>query len=465
MSVAIGTTVYNDNVAVPNTTDEMETDNDVCPPGEIMTEFKGSLVIVPDADPSHMRFSKVGIGASFPLGYDVLVGGEGDPIVSFRNDGKVLWIEKRDSTWMLPDHILNGGVAIKIADKGGVHKDASAVHGQNLMSMSQSGYIYEYPPTSYSYDEIRYKFRSYNIKRMLDSMAKSNLNLVRCVNYESQTKNQIWFAIPYGPAVTTNGRVLVFDPILAQMNKRKESWWIFEFNHDIKSMEIVLISGVTYVMMGDSNGVVYLYPSTDGDGAEENGTVTSAGAATLTDSTQAWTISEFVNLYVWTTDGTGAGQKRRITANTATQLTVTPDWTTVPDSTTEYSIGGYEKSFFSNWKNYGKEALRKRFRAIRAVARQEGNYDIQVIFKKDFDESEGQATILPFNLAAGNSLWGVMKWGIDPWGAQAVVRGRLKFHAKFNSIQIGFRNFAAGMPFALEGFTTFHQGITYRTRL
>ncbi len=462
--VPIGTNPYQDNVQIPATNDILEFDNDPAPISQIFAEFRGSLVLVPEDDPSHIRLSKPGISNAFPLSLDVLVGGDGDPIVSLRSENKLLWIEKRDSTWILPDHTLNGGVPFKVADKGGLHKDSSCIYGQNLMSMSQTGYIYNYPPTEFSYDEIRYKLRGYNIKRILDVISKQSISGVRCINYESKTKNQIWFAVPYGQGILVNNIVLVFDPILAAMNKRKESWWVFQFNHDVKAMSTALINGDSQVLIGDSNGVVYNYPDGNGDGAEENGTVTSATPTTLVDSTQTWTVNEFANLYVWIVAGTGAGQKVRILSNTSNTLTMATTWAVTPDATSEYSIGGYDKKYYTNWKNYGREALRKRFRFVRVVARQGGDYDIDVIFKKDFQLSESLQRVVPFNISNGNSIWGVMMWGIDPWGQNTVARGRIKFHSKFNSIQIGFRNRKAGQPFQIEGFTTFHQGLTVRTR-
>jgi hypothetical protein len=77
--------------------------------------------------------------------------------------------------------------------------------------------------------------------------------------------------------------------------------------------------------------------------------VTSYGVSglysgTLIDASQSWTTSGTAynttpaGDWIEITGGTGAGQIRMIVANTATQLTVTPSWTVVPDSTSTYSI-------------------------------------------------------------------------------------------------------------------------------
>lgn len=67
-------------------------------------------------------------------------------------------------------------------------------------------------------------------------------------------------------------------------------------------------------------------------------TATAGAATTLTDSVQTWTVDAYANLTVRITGGTGAGQIRRIASNTATVLTVTTAWTTIPDATSTYVI-------------------------------------------------------------------------------------------------------------------------------
>ena len=69
------------------------------------------------------------------------------------------------------------------------------------------------------------------------------------------------------------------------------------------------------------------------------GTATSATATTLTQTGKTWTASQWINSQVRITAGTGAGQIRTITANTGDTLTVAT-WTTTPDATSQYAIGG-----------------------------------------------------------------------------------------------------------------------------
>ena len=69
------------------------------------------------------------------------------------------------------------------------------------------------------------------------------------------------------------------------------------------------------------------------------GTATSATGTTIVQTGKTWTASQWINFQVRITAGTGAGQIRTITANTADTLTVAT-WTTTPDATSQYSIEG-----------------------------------------------------------------------------------------------------------------------------
>lgn len=68
------------------------------------------------------------------------------------------------------------------------------------------------------------------------------------------------------------------------------------------------------------------------------GTATAGAAGTLTDTGKAWGVNAQANRAVVIIAGTGAGQSRRIASNTATVLTVSSNWVTPPDATSQYAI-------------------------------------------------------------------------------------------------------------------------------
>jgi hypothetical protein len=75
------------------------------------------------------------------------------------------------------------------------------------------------------------------------------------------------------------------------------------------------------------------------------GTATSATGTTLVQTGKTWATSQWINSQVRITGGTGAGQIRTITANTADTLTVAT-WTTNPDATSTYAIEGNDNFLY-----------------------------------------------------------------------------------------------------------------------
>jgi len=70
---------------------------------------------------------------------------------------------------------------------------------------------------------------------------------------------------------------------------------------------------------------------------------TSTGAnttTTLNDTGETWKINQWTNKSVLITGGTGIGQERTITSNTATQLTINAVWSITPNATSTYQING-----------------------------------------------------------------------------------------------------------------------------
>jgi hypothetical protein len=94
----------------------------------------------------------------------------------------------------------------------------------------------------------------------------------------------------------------------------------------------------------DSSGDLWVADQNDGVVDEfqfaTSGTATGAQtSSTLQDTTMTWMAGQWDNFVVTITSGTGAGQFRTISSNTANKLTVSSAWTTTPDSTSQYSIG------------------------------------------------------------------------------------------------------------------------------
>ena len=69
------------------------------------------------------------------------------------------------------------------------------------------------------------------------------------------------------------------------------------------------------------------------------GTSTGSNTSTtLNDTTKSWATNAYQNKVLLISGGTGIGQFREISSNTATELTISTSWTTIPDATSEYTI-------------------------------------------------------------------------------------------------------------------------------
>ncbi len=75
----------------------------------------------------------------------------------------------------------------------------------------------------------------------------------------------------------------------------------------------------------------------------EIGQAESGTGYTITDLGKTWTVNEWVGHLIGITNGTGAGQKRRIVSNTSTTLTVVNAWDTNPDATSIYVVSSYNE--------------------------------------------------------------------------------------------------------------------------
>lgn len=68
------------------------------------------------------------------------------------------------------------------------------------------------------------------------------------------------------------------------------------------------------------------------------GFATTGTTNTIKDSSKFWTVNGYIGYQVNIVDGTGQGQTRTISSNLQDVLTLTANWSTIPDSTSEYTI-------------------------------------------------------------------------------------------------------------------------------
>lgn len=83
------------------------------------------------------------------------------------------------------------------------------------------------------------------------------------------------------------------------------------------------------------------------------GTSTAGTATTLSNTAKSWGVNMWANYQTRIVSGTGKGQIRGVTSNTANTLTVAPNWTITPDATSVYSIEGNDDVFYLFGNNSG----------------------------------------------------------------------------------------------------------------
>lgn len=153
----------------------------------------------------------------------------------------------------------------------------------------------------------------------------------------------------------------------------RQRWSLEEYQQAITSSGVMEdADGKMRAWVGDENGFIWalgVSGSVDGSPPEGSstvrGTVTSSTSTTITDSSATFytTGDSLKGVPLYILGGTGAGQWRIISQNTATQLTVSSAWTTTPDTTSTYLVGAVESILRTKW--FPSVGPKGKYRALR----------------------------------------------------------------------------------------------------
>jgi len=126
---------------------------------------------------------------------------------------------------------------------------------------------------------------------------------------------------------------------------------------------------------------------------------------------------------------------------------------TVPDTTSEYTIGGYDSYHATNWKKVlSSYDVLKQLNWLTANMNASGDYSINLILQFDYDTSETNQTSLNLSLLSQNTIWGSFNWGEALWGSRSVFADRIKYFKRFRALRLIFKHRKAGQPFQCNGF-------------
>lgn len=112
------------------------------------------------------------------------------------------------------------------------------------------------------------------------------------------------------------------------------------FDFALNTWTALTQTGLPATISTDSKLIATPSMSNGAFGSFASGTATAGAASTLTNALKAWTVNQWTSFQIRITAGTGLGQIRTIASNTATVITTSAAWTTVPDVTSVYTIEG-----------------------------------------------------------------------------------------------------------------------------
>jgi len=248
---------------------------------------------------------------------------------------------------------------------------------------------------------------------------KSRLQFAKGV-YDPSTKQYKLYYPSQGS--TRNDRAVVYD-----VDKR--IWQPPVTGREVSFISVFEDSNkVEKVIYGDYHGLLYEDESGSNDGLSVmyNGVPTAVAASSLTDTCATFTTdgSGLKGAVVRIIGGTGEDQERRILTNTATTLSLESPWTTNPDTSSTYTVGGIDSHWRSKDYSFGAEDVRKIFRHVRVRPREEGDISLRMHYITDFRRLPA-ATLKLLSLLGRGFTWGRSAWGSAVWGAAPIIQTKV----------------------------------------
>lgn len=158
-----------------------------------------------------------------------------------------------------------------------------------------------------------------------------------------------WFHCVYDPGqkvvrwfVSLAGQEIPRHAIAFELSRK--GWWIEEFPFPVGASCVFHLDGEPKVALGGPGGAVYVMNQGNLDLADSQqgtvrGTVSSALPLSLTDLLAGF-ATDLSRSTVAIVSGKGKGQARRIVSNTYTVIHIDVPWTSIPDATSVYQVGG-----------------------------------------------------------------------------------------------------------------------------
>jgi hypothetical protein len=160
-------------------------------------------------------------------------------------------------------------------------------------------------------------------------------NYFHCVHFPQQETIR-WF-------VAMQGSYLPYHAIA--LNYREKRWWIEQYSRPIGCSATGQLNNTPQLMVGsDAKKALALWQGTLDGPDPKTGTVRGTATATtllsVTDTTASFPAAGVAGHPLVLIAGKGKGQVRRIASVSGSTITVKDPWAVLPDTTTQYQIGG-----------------------------------------------------------------------------------------------------------------------------
>lgn len=166
---------------------------------------------------------------------------------------------------------------------------------------------------------------------------------------------------------------------------RSQAWWIEEYPFPIASSCAGTMLERPQVYLGSAARRTYAAWQGSLDGPDPlkgtcRGTVTSSTPTSFTDSAATFASSGLVGSPVVIVSGTGKGQVRIIASVSGTRVNLVQPWTTLPDTTSTYQLGGVPWRYKTGWFRYveGEELMPRRVEAVFDPTTHAATLDVRV---------------------------------------------------------------------------------------
>jgi len=444
-------TTYDDNTATDGTI-EPDYDNAEAPNSKIIsTNDFGQTFYLNSTLKNQLMYSRSYKFWNVPVTSYLIFDGE---ITAVFSTNKKTIVGTKRSIWLIQGP-AGESEPIKLIDGVGILNNRCIDGISSIYFLGTNFKFYSFNITQFDFSQLRISEPlSFKVEPLFESINLSNTDDIALKYYSKSTTAKIMISVPIGSS--SNNHFIIFNE--GQTFVKETPVWHLWNNNYPAAMGIFNIGSEIGLYFMDYNGLIWQADASGsyGDGAEENGTVETANATSITDTTQTWDVNEHVGKILRIISGVGVDQEKTIISNTADTIVISTgatDFATTPDSSSEYTIGGYDVYHFTNWKKVsGTYNDLKRLVKFFANANADGDYAIKIIFQTDFlDTSTGQNE-KDLVLSEGVILWGGFFWGGAEWGAGAVFSDQLKYFKMFKSIRIGFFHRKAGQPFQINSF-------------